>query len=343
MALTQVSRGLLSTSIDDNGNATAITIDSSENVLVGTTDAAPGVGNTNTGGAFGSNGYGVFSRTGAAAQATAYFNKNTNDGTIISLNKDGSQVGMISTVAGRLGIGTGDSGLFFDDDNNRIGPVTLATGTPVDSDGLLDLGYSGARFKDLYLGNDIAHLDAAGNARLLYDRSSNLLGNAGTNLSGASLLVGTSSVLSLGQVSMVFDGTTQNGYIAKTTRSATGSNFAVFLNSSGSVAGTITHNGSTTVNYGTSSDERLKENIADADDAGSKVDAIQVRKFDWIADGSHQDYGMIAQELQTVVPDAVTIPEDPDEMAGVDYSKLVPMLVKEIQSLRARVAQLENN
>jgi hypothetical protein len=37
MALTQVSRGLLSTSIDDNGNATAITIDSSENVGIGTT------------------------------------------------------------------------------------------------------------------------------------------------------------------------------------------------------------------------------------------------------------------------------------------------------------------
>ena len=37
MALTKVSRGLLSTSIVDNGNATAITIDANENVLVGTT------------------------------------------------------------------------------------------------------------------------------------------------------------------------------------------------------------------------------------------------------------------------------------------------------------------
>ena len=198
MALTQVPIELSSTpGIVDNSNATAITIDSSENVLVGTTDSAPGVGNTNTGGAFGSNGYGVFSRTGAAAQATAYFNKNTNDGTIIALNKDGTTVGSISTVAGRLGIGTGDSGLFFDDVNNRIGPVTLATGTPVDSNGLLDLGYSGARFKDLYLGNDIAHLDAAGNARLLYDRSSNLLGNAGTNLYGAGIYLGGTAAANL--------------------------------------------------------------------------------------------------------------------------------------------------
>jgi len=90
------------------------------------------------------------------------------------------------------------------------------------------------------------------------------------------------------------------------------------------------------------SDQRLKENIADADDAGSKIDAIQVRKFDWKADGSHQDYGMVAQELLEVAPEAVSAPEDPEEMMGVDYSKLVPMMLKEIQSLRARIAALES-
>ena len=97
----------------------------------------------------------------------------------------------------------------------------------------------------------------------------------------------------------------------------------------------------TSTSYTTSSDQRLKENIADADDAGSKIDAIQVRKFDWKADGSHQDYGMIAQELLEVAPEAVSQGETEEEMMGVDYSKLVPMLIKEIQSLRNRVAQLE--
>jgi len=66
-----------------------------------------------------------------------------------------------------------------------------------------------------------------------------------------------------------------------------------------------------------------------------------VRQFDWEADGSHQRYGMVAQELTTVAPEAVTTPEDPDEMMGVDYSKLVPMLIKEIQTLRSRVSELE--
>jgi hypothetical protein len=99
--------------------------------------------------------------------------------------------------------------------------------------------------------------------------------------------------------------------------------------------------GSTTTAYNTSSDQRLKENIVDAPSASDDIDAIQVRSFDWKADGSHQKYGMVAQELQTVAPEAVSEGATEDDMMGVDYSKLVPMMLKEIQSLRARVAQLE--
>ena len=134
MALTQVPIELSSTpGIVDNSNDTAITIDSSENVLVGTTDSAPGVGNTNTGGAFGSNGYGVFSRTGTAGQATAYFNKNTNDGEIIKFNKDGSTVGSIGTLLGNLTVGTGDTGVQFNQDVNALIPHNTTTGANVDN------------------------------------------------------------------------------------------------------------------------------------------------------------------------------------------------------------------
>jgi len=90
--------------------------------------------------------------------------------------------------------------------------------------------------------------------------------------------------------------------------------------------------------YNTSSDKRLKENIQDADSASSLIDSLQVRKFDWKTDQTHQRYGFIAQELITVAPEAVHQPEDTEEMMAVDYSKLVPMLVKEIQSLRKRLA-----
>jgi hypothetical protein len=93
--------------------------------------------------------------------------------------------------------------------------------------------------------------------------------------------------------------------------------------------------------YNLTSDQRLKENIQDAESSSNLIDSIQVRQFNWKSDNSHQRYGFIAQELVTVAPEAVHQPADSEEMMAVDYSKLVPMLVKEIQSLRARVAQLE--
>ena len=91
------------------------------------------------------------------------------------------------------------------------------------------------------------------------------------------------------------------------------------------------------------SDQRLKENIVDAADAGAAIDAMQVRQFDWKGSDKTQSYGFVAQELQSVFPDAVVEggANPHTNPWGVDYSSLVPMLVKEIQSLRARVAQLE--
>ena len=126
---------------------------------------------------------------------------------------------------------------------------------------------------------------------------------------------------------------------------ANGSAFAGFVNSSGTVIGSISQDSSSTVNYISSSDQRLKENIEDADASGSTIDAIQVRKFDWIDGGAHEKYGFIAQELKTVVPNAVSsmgMPDEEDPMLGVDPSKLMALAIKEIQMLRARVAQLEN-
>ena len=114
-----------------------------------------------------------------------------------------------------------------------------------------------------------------------------------------------------------------------------------FHNNAGTQTGYIYNNGSST-SYNTSSDERLKENILDSEDAGALIDNIQVRSFDWKETGEHQRYGMVAQELQTVAPEAVHEPEDADAMMAVDYAVLVPMLIKEIQSLRARVADLES-
>jgi len=157
--------------------------------------------------------------------------------------------------------------------------------------------------------------------------------------SSGNVLVGSTSSNAIGIPSVEVGGSNGNGLITVRRNTTSLASQILFKNPNGYV-GQIQTSGLST-SYVTSSDQRLKENIADADDAGSKIDAIQVRQYDWKADGSHQDYGMIAQELLEVAPEAVSVPEDSEEMMGVDYSKLVPMLVKEIQSLRARVNALE--
>jgi hypothetical protein len=165
--------------------------------------------------------------------------------------------------------------------------------------------------------------------------------------SSGNLLVGTTSALGKvvasqsGSADVFYAGIGSAGSAFTVVGTASTMTVGYFVTSSG-LAGSISCSGTSTT-YATSSDLRLKDNITDADDAASLIDALQVRKFDWKSDNSHQRYGFVAQELVTVAPEAVSQPADPDDMMGVDYSKLVPMLVKEIQSLRARVAQLEGN
>ena len=104
----------------------------------------------------------------------------------------------------------------------------------------------------------------------------------------------------------------------------------------------------TSTSFLTSSDERLKENIIDAPSAIDSISSIQVRSFDWIGDASHQTYGVIAQEVQSIAPECVCEGQTPEDTWGVDYSKLTPRLVKAIQeqqtlieALTARLTALE--
>jgi hypothetical protein len=161
--------------------------------------------------------------------------------------------------------------------------------------------------------------------------------------SSGNLLVGTTSNLGLGTTIQPsgFVHIRRDGGSTATFRRDTNTGTLATFQFDGSDVGSISTNGTTT-SYNVTSDQRLKENIQDAAPASALIDAIQVRQYNWKSDGSHQRYGFIAQELVTVAPEAVHQPADPEEMMAVDYSKLVPMLVKEIQSLRARVAALES-
>ncbi len=132
-------------------------IDSSGNLLVGTTDSAPAVSNSEVGVALsGSYGYVAASRS---AGASGFFNRLSDDGDIVNFNKDGTTIGSIGVSSFDLTIqssASGHNGLRFGD--AWIAPI--ATNQALD-DGTTDLGLSGARFKDLYL-SGTAYTNALG-------------------------------------------------------------------------------------------------------------------------------------------------------------------------------------
>jgi hypothetical protein len=122
----------------------------------------------------------------------------------------------------------------------------------------------------------------------------------------------------------------------------TGGYLVAFYNSSGDLAGGIIHNGTTTVNYSTSSDYRMKENIAPMTSALSKVALLKPVTYKWKeVFGGEDGQGFIAHELQAVIPDAVTGKKDAvdadgnPKYQGIDTSYLVATLTAAIQELKA--------
>lgn len=99
--------------------------------------------------------------------------------------------------------------------------------------------------------------------------------------------------------------------------------------------------------YNTSSDHRLKENVTDITGATDRLKQLNPVRFNFIADADTTVDGFLAHEVQDVVPEAITGTKDAMDddgnpvYQGIDQSKLVPLLVKTIQELEARIAALE--
>ena len=141
----------------------------------------------------------------------------------------------------------------------------------------------------------------------------------------------------------------------------------LFTNINGNY-GSISSTGSA-VAYNTSSDYRLKENVDYDWDATTRLKQLKPARFNFIADDTNTLVdGFIAHEVSSVIPEAITgtkdamtaevlyvegdeLPEgkvvgdvktaSAPDMQGIDQSKLVPLLVKTIQELEARITALE--
>ena len=87
------------------------------------------------------------------------------------------------------------------------------------------------------------------------------------------------------------------------------------------------------------SDRRLKENITDtAVKALDKINRLRMVAFDFIESKKHEEIGLIAQEAETIVPRIVSRdPENPDGYLHIDYTALVPYLIKAIQELNQKI------
>ena len=118
----------------------------------------------------------------------------------------------------------------------------------------------------------------------------------------------------------------------------TGTIQLISFNTDAANVGSVTTNGTTT-SYNVTSDYRIKEDFKEINGL-LKILAIKTYDFKWKVNDERMD-GVIAHELAKVLPYAVIGEKDGEKMQQVDYSKLVPVMLKAIQELSAELDQLK--
>ena len=186
----------------------------------------------------------------------------------------------------------------------------------------------------------------------------NITGDGATNITGINVM--HSDFITIANVNLNASATELNYLDGSTPGSATNSN-AVVLDANQDFAGInnfgvdveITGNGSTNIvgmntitaagkmyalSYTSTSDASLKTNVIEIADATDKVKAIRGVTFDW-TDGSGPSAGIIAQEVEAILPSIVS----GTGVKQVEYNGLVGLLVEAVKELSARIDVLEGN
>jgi hypothetical protein len=247
-----------------------------------------------------------------------------------------------------LGSTSGRSGLTIVSSNSTAGGIYFADGTTGTEPyrGFLDYDHS----------NDSMRFFTNGATERMRINSS------------GDVSIGTTSAG--GKLEIEYTGSTQVGFVCDDTTTDANTK-AIQFKKNGTEVGTIKLTTSST-SYNTSSDYRLKENVSYDFDATTRLKQLKPARFNFITDANTTVDGFIAHEVQDIVPEAISGEKDamrteeyevtpavldedgnviteavmgtrevPDYQ-GIDQSKLVPLLVKTIQELEARLTALEN-
>jgi hypothetical protein len=292
--------------------------------------------------------YNTFSNAANRNWALAFGIGNLGDFNIMSSNAEGGNP--VSSGTSRFNIQTnGNVGIGTSSPSQKlsIGTITgggTGTGTPtcITLDDTFGNGTVGTNFKLKIFQDNATNRYGLGISDNLFEIVAGTNGGIAFFTNGATerMRITSGGALCIGGTSYGGLGISFNQNVGQIFNySGTGVNTNIeFKNSNGTV-GYIQSNGTTTA-YVVTSDYRLKEDFKILNGL-EKVLAIKTYDYKWKNSDDRMD-GVIAHELAEVLPYAVYGEKNGKDMQGVDYSKLVPILIKSIQELEARIKQLEN-
>ena len=212
-----------------------------------------------------------------------------------------------------------------------------------------DIGFGNSSTSIVLQGTNLTPVSAAGVSlgTTSYPFAGFVINNSGTATGFATATTGF--IESTGNALGLYTPGSSTGNLSLVTlvQNYSGNSHAGFFTgtpSSYSAAGTISSPTATSVNYGTTSDRRLKTNITNYSNSGAVIDALQPRTFNWVGTGV-QDIGFIADEVQAVVagcvvgqPNAVDSKGDPIyQMVDLSAPEMMANIVAELKSIRARL------
>ena len=302
----------------------------------------------------------IFEGQDSAARGKMYF---AMEGTADSSNADETDAKMTIDYSGNVGIGTSSPEQILhlaEASAGGIGPqLVLDNNTSSNLNNACEISFltdggassTGTRNARITAINTNAGSGAA--ALTFYTWSGSSDAERMRITSSGELMLNTTSnpnpVNGSGQLNMVCstgDGVnikhTNNGFNSLNiwqTGTSTFNAIGFYKGNSQTVVGLITCTTSAT-SYNTSSDYRLKENIQPLANGLERLQQLNPVQFDWKESGETSE-GFIAHEVQEIFSDAVSGEKDGEDMQGMDYGRITPLLVKAIQEQQVLIEQLQ--